>query len=255
MDLGLKGKTVIVTGGAKGIGSGISRVFAQEGANVVINYRSQPAQCEAFAQQIAQQTGAQTIAVQADVGLEAEVAHLFEAAIDAFGQVDILVNNAGISPTIPIWEMELSQWEEIQRTNLTSMFLTSRAMVRHLLSRKAPGSIVNISSKAGVSSTTHGRVGYNSSKAGVIGLTKALARDVTQYGIRVNAVLPGFVRNKFTEMRLREQPEFMAERMRRVPIGRLGEPEDMGHMVAMLASEQSMFAIGSIVDMTGGLLL
>ena len=255
MDLGLKGKTVIVTGGAKGIGSGICRVFAQEGANVVVNYRSQPERGETFARAIAVQTGAHTVAVQGDVGLEDDVVRIFQTAIDAFGQVDVLVNNAGICPTSNIWEMELSEWEQVQRTNLTGVFLMSRAMVRHLLAREATGAIVNISSKAGVSSTTKGRVGYNSSKAGVIGFTKALARDVTQYGIRVNALLPGFVRNERTETRLRQEPEFMASRMLRVPIGRLGEPEDMGHMVAMLASEQSMFAIGSIVDMTGGLLL
>jgi len=255
MDLGLRGKVAIVTGGAKGIGSGISRVLAQEGVDLCVNYRSDPELCETFTESLAKTHGIKTIAVQGDVGDEEDVKRIYRAAFEAFGKVDILVNNAGYCPTCDIAEMTLELWEQVQRTNMTGPFLMSKELVRHLRERGEGGAIINVASKAGVSSTTEGRVAYNASKAGVIGFTKSLARDVTKDGIRVNAILPGFVRSSRTALRLKEDPNALQSRIARVPLQRLGEPEDMGHMVAMLASEKSMFAVGSIVDMTGGLLL
>ncbi|MBQ9988624.1 MAG: SDR family oxidoreductase [Clostridia bacterium] len=255
MDLGLKDKVVIITGGAKGIGSGISQVFAKEGARLCVNYRRDEQACLAFIRSLETEFGAQVIGVQGDMGFEEEAQRVFDKTIEAFGQVDVLVNNAGYCPTVDITEMDLATWEEVQRSNLTSMFLLSRLMVRHLRARGAGGAIVNIASKAGVSSTTKGRTAYNSSKAGVIGFTKSLARDVTEDGIRVNAVLPGFVRSSRTALRLQEDPHAMDSRLERVPIHRLGEPEELGNMVAMLASEKTVLAVGSVVDMTGGLLL
>ncbi len=255
MDLGLRGKSVLVTGGAKGIGSGISEVFAQEGANVAVVYHSDAAACEAFAARLAEQYGVHTWAMAADVGVETEVERLFQAAVSEFGSLDILVNNAGYCPTCAIDEMDMQTWEYTLRTNLTGLFLMSRAMVRHLRQTKRPGAIVNILSKAAVSAATPGRTAYNASKAGGVGFTKTLAREVTRYGIRVNGVLPGMViSSKPIEHYGRGKEEFK-KRLASIPIGKAGHPFDIANMVAMLASDKSEFAIGSIVDMTGGMLL
>lgn len=255
MDLGLQGKTVLVTGGAKGIGSGISEVFAQEGANVAILYHSDAAECQAFAARLAEQYGVHTWAKAADVGIEAEVEQVFEAAIGEFGSLDILVNNAGYCPTVAIDEMDMQTWEYTLRTNLTGLFLMSRAMVRHLRQSERPGAIINVLSKAAISATTPGRTAYNASKAGGVGFTKTLAREVTRYGIRVNGVLPGMVTSsKPIEHYGRGKEEF-EKRIASIPIGKAGHPFDIANMVAMLVSAKSEFAIGSIVDMTGGMLL
>lgn len=255
MDLGLQGKTALVTGGAKGIGSGISEVFAQEGANVAILYHSDAQACEAFAVRLAEQYGVHTWAMATDVGVEAEVEQAFQAAEQEFGSLDILVNNAGYCPTCAIDEMDLEMWEYTLRTNLTGLFLLSRAMVRHLRQAERPGAIINILSKAAISAATPGRTAYNASKAGGVGFTKTLAREVTGYGIRVNGVLPGMVTSsKPIEHYGRGKEEF-AKRLATIPIGKAGRPSDIANMVAMLASDKSEFAIGSIVDMTGGMLL
>jgi NAD(P)-dependent dehydrogenase (short-subunit alcohol dehydrogenase family) len=255
MDLGLQGKVVIVTGGGEGIGGGISRVFAQEGANVCIDYRSDPAMCEAYAKELSETYGIKAIAVQGDVGVEEDVLRVYRTALDVFGKVDILVNNAGFCPTVDIADTTVELWNSVFRTNMTGTFMMSRELVKHLRSRKSGGAIINVSSKAAVSSSTEGRTAYNASKAAVISFTKTLARDVTKEGIRVNCILPGFVRGSNMEKNLKQNPDAMVSRIARVPLNRLGEPVDMGRMVAMLASDCSMFAIGSIIDMTGGMLL
>ncbi len=255
MDLELKGKTAIVTGGAKGIGSGISGQLAAEGANVVINVHSNDAESQRFCQALLEAYPSRIEVIQADVGEEGQVKSLFGQTVNRFGGVDILVNNAGVTDAFAIDEMELGQWEKVLKVNLTGMFLMCREMVRHCKTENRPGAIVNILSKAGVSSTTPKRSAYNASKAGGIGFTKALACEVTQYGIRVNGVLPGFVRNSRTDALWISEPEQMENRRLRLPTKAFGEPEDIGVMVAMLASPKSKLAIGSIVDMTGGLLL
>lgn len=253
MDLGLSGKVAIVTGGAKGIGTGICRCLAQEGATVVVNTHSNDEASQAFCKELA--ADGTVMAVQGDVSREEDVAAIFKSAIDAFGRVDILVNNAGVTDGYPIDTMTLAQWRRVVDTNLTGTFLMCREMVRWCRQAKQGGAIVNILSKAAVSSTTKERTAYNASKAGGLGFTKALAGEVIGDGIRVNGVLPGFVKNSRTEMLLETDFEAMEIRRKRLPTKQFGMPEDIGVMVAMLASEKCKLAIGSIVDMTGGLLL
>ena len=261
MDLGLSGKTVIVTGGAKGIGSGISRVFAEENANVVVNYRSDKAQAEAYASELDTLGTGRCLAVQGDVSREADAARVFSDALAAFGQVDVLINNAGMVQleTVEIKDMSLDYYETMVRNNTSSMFLMCREMVRHVLSREGGGHIVNVLSKASMSSTSPGQTHYVTSKAGNMGFTKSLAAEVTKYGIHVNGIMPGFVRNQQSLKQEKEDPEGWAEQLkvmcRRSPIGRIAEPVDMGYMCAMLASDKTAFAIGAIVDLTGGRLL
>lgn len=262
MDLGIQGKTVIVTGGSKGIGSGISRAFAKEGANVVVNYRSDQAQAEAFAAELVAAGPGKAAALRADVSVEEEVSSLFSRSAALFGGVDVLVNNAGMVDfnTVEIKDMSLDYYERMVRNNTSSMFLCCREMVRHVLGRGYGGAhIINVLSKASVSSTSPGQTHYVTSKAGNMGFTKSLAAEVTKYGIHVNGIMPGFVRNQAQVKKEREQPEEWAKELevirRRSPVGRIAEPEDMGWMCVMLASEKTAFAVGACVDLTGGRLL
>lgn len=253
MDLGLQGKVAIVTGGAKGIGTGICRVLADEGVKVVVNNHSDDEQSRAFCSALAK--NAQVLSVQGDVSREEDVARMFRTAQDAFGPVDILVNNAGVTNGYAVDTMTLTEWQRVMDVNLTGMFLMCREMVRACRAANAPGAIVNVLSKAAVSSTTKERTAYNASKAGGLGFTKALAGEVIGDGIRVNGVLPGFVKNSQTERLLAVDFAGMEARRKRLPTQEFGLPEDIGVMVAMLASPRCKLAIGSIVDMTGGLLL
>ncbi len=253
MDLGLSGKVAIVTGGAKGIGAGICRCLVQEGATVVVNTHSNDETSQTFCNELAK--AGTVLPVQGDVSKEDDVFAVFKSAVDTFGRVDILVNNAGITNGYPIADMTLAQWRGVLDTNLTGTFLMCREMVRHCRQSQHGGAIVNILSKAAVSSTTKGRTAYNASKAGGLGFTKALAGEVIGDGIRVNGVLPGFVRNSRTDKMFETDFEAMEIRRKRLPTQQFGMPEDIGVMAAMLASEKCKLAIGSIVDMTGGLLL
>lgn len=262
MDLGLSGKTVIVTGGSKGIGSGICTAFAQEGAKVVVNYRSDAAAALSFAESLRAQGAADVLAVKGDVSREEDAHNVFSEAVKQFGAVDVLVNNAGMvqEATVEIKDMTLDYFETMVRNNTSSMFLMCREMVRHVLDRGyGDAHIINVLSKASISSTSPGQTHYVTSKAGGMGFTKSLAAEVTKYGIHVNGILPGFVKNQFQEAEEKRDPEAYAKRMevvkRRSPIGRVAMPLDMGYMCAMLASEKSAFCIGAMVDLTGGRLL
>jgi len=262
MDLGVQGKTVIVTGGSKGIGSGISRAFALEGANVIVNYRSDQEQAEAYADALTRTGPGKAAAVRGDVSKEDDVLSLFTDAIELFGRVDVLVNNAGMVDfnTVEIKDMSLAYYERMVRNNTSSMFLCSRELIRHVLFRGYGGAhIINVLSKASMSSTSPGQTHYVTSKAGNMGFTKSMAAEVTKYGIHVNGIMPGFVRNQAQIKKEREQPEEWAKELavieRRSPVGRIAEPEDMGWMCVMLASDKTAFAVGACIDLTGGRLL
>ncbi len=255
MDLHLSGKVVIVTGGSKGIGAGISEVFAREGAKVVINYHSNREEAEALQAKLADEYGAGTAIVKGDVGNEADVAAMYDAAEKAFGTVDILINNAGRGADAMIQDISLELWERVLHDNLTGQFLMSREFARRIIPTGKKGWIVNICSKASLSSTTPGRVCYVANKAGEWGLTHAMAVDLTQYGIHVNGLMPGFVLAHSLLDQSEHDKETFQRRINRVPIKRVGQPWEIGTMAAFLASDQCELAVGTVVDMTGGLLL
>lgn len=255
MDLGQKGMTVIVTGGSKGIGRGICETFAREGANLVINYHSNLDSTEAFCQFLKDKYRVDVICVQGDVGNEQDVAHIFDQAESTFKRLDILVNNAGRGYSTDLWDISLEIWKQHLNNNLTGQFLMSREFARRMVPHKRKGWIVNILSKASLTSTTKGRVCYVCNKAGEIGLTHAMAIDLTEFGIHVNGVMPGFVLGSNLQKQRDEQPQIFNERIKRVPIKRVGEPWELGTMVAFLASNQCQLAVGAVMDMTGGLLL
>lgn len=255
MDLGHRGKTVIVSGGSKGIGAGICEVFAQEGARLVINYHSNPAPAETLSQKLQSEYGCEVVLVKGDVGCEEDVARIFDAARNAFGQIDILVNNAGRGCSVDFRETTLEQWNQCLNDNLTGQFLMSREFARRVVPTGRKGWIVNVLSKASMTSTTRGRACYVSNKAGELGLTHAMAVDLTELGIHVNGVMPGFVMANTLLQQSKENPAEFQRRVERVPLKRVGAPWEIGTMVAFLASEKCALAVGSVVDLTGGLLL
>lgn len=254
MDLGLKNKTVIITGGSKGIGAGISEVFAQEGANLIINYHSNKEEAETLSSMLIEKYGVQVKLIKGDVGSEEDVSKIFDCA-DELGGADVLVNNAGRGLTCFFPDMTLEQWNQGLNDNLTGQFLMSREFARRIIPKEKKGSIINILSKATMTSTTKGRVSYVSNKAGELGLTHSMAVDLTEHGIRVNGVMPGFVMAHSLKYAYENNREEFNTRIARVPLKRCGEPWEIGTMVAFLASDKCDLAVGTCVDMTGGLLL
>ena len=257
MNLGFKGKTAIVTGGAKGIGSGITEVMLEEGANVICDYRSNPEYCEAFIQGLREKyPEGQIYGVQGDVSKPEDVKKIFDFAEEKFGRLDILINNAG-NPGAGlkmIWEIPLDEWNYNIDNNMTGMFLMSTEFARRLMAAGKGGRIVNLLSKASLTTTTKGHACYVTNKTGQMGLTKQLAVDLTDKGIICNGIMPGTVKNQNSKNLTEDDPRYKA-RIKRLPMGRYGEPYEFGKMVAFLASEECQLAVGSVVDFTGGMML
>ncbi len=234
----LEGKTALVTGGSRGIGRAVALELARAGATVTIGYRSGAEEAEA----VAAQTGGR--AVQADVGDPDEARRLVEEA----GQLDILVNNAGLTRDGLIARMSDEDWRVVLATNLGGAFFTSRAVARSMMRRRS-GAIVNVTSIVGLHGNA-GQTNYAASKAGLIGLTKSLARELGSRGVRANAVAPGYVDTRLTDV-LPE--ELRAAMLAATPLERLGEPEDIAHAVRFLCSEEAAFITGEVLLVDGGL--
>lgn len=243
----LTDKIAVITGASRGIGREIALEFARRGATVVINHLSNPQVAQAVVDQIAGEGGA-AIAVQADVSQEEGANALIKAAVDAYGRIDILVNNAGITRDNVIMMMSADDFDVVVRNNLRSTWLCSKAAVRTMM-RKRYGRIVNISSISGIMGNA-GQTNYSASKAGIIGLTKALAREVAARNITVNAVAPGFVLTDLTA----NLPEELTQKLKEnIPLGRWGTVEDVAQAVAFLASDEAAYITGHVLTVDGGL--
>lgn len=240
-------KVVIVTGSSRGIGRGIALEFGQEGASVIVNYHSNAEAADQVVEQI-KSGGAQAIAVQADVSEFEQAAELVKTAIEEFGDLHILVNNAGTTRDGLIMTMKEPDWDYVMDTNLKSTFNCSRAAVRHML-RKRYGRIINITSVSGLIGNA-GQTNYSASKAGQIGFTKALAREVASRNITVNAVAPGFISTELTES-LPE--ELKAGLQDLIPLRRVGTPEEVAQAVLYLASEEAGYVTGHVLSIDGGM--
>ena len=234
----LEGKTALVTGASRGIGRAIARGARRAGAAVVIGYRSGKDEAEALAREI----GAR--AVQADVSSAEDAARLVEEA----GDLDILVNNAGLTRDGLLARMSDDDWRMVIETNLSSVFYTCRAVCRPMMKKRA-GSIVNISSIVGVHGNW-GQTNYAASKAGIIGFTKSLARELGSRGVRANVVAPGYVKTQLTDVLPEEATAAM---LGNTPLGRLGEPEDIAGAVRFLCSDEAAFITGEVLLVDGGL--
>jgi 3-oxoacyl-[acyl-carrier protein] reductase len=234
----LEGKTALVTGGSRGIGRAIALELSRAGANVTLSYRTGKDEAE----EVAREAGAR--AVQADVADVEEAKKLVAEA----GDLDILVNNAGVTRDGVIARMSDEDWNDVISTNLGGVFYTCRAAARGMMKRRS-GSIVNISSIVGVHGNP-GQTNYSASKAGIIGLTKALARELGVRGVRANVVAPGYVDTRLTQVIADEMKEVM---LASTPLGRFGRPEDIAGAVRFLCSDEAAFITGEVLLVDGGL--
>jgi len=234
----LEGKNALVTGGSRGIGRAIALELAKAGASVVVGYRSGKDEAEA----VAQETSGRALA--ADISSPEEAARLVEEA----GELDILVNNAGLTRDGLLARMSDADWRDVIETNLSSVFYTCRAAARPMMKRRG-GAIVNVSSVVGLHGNP-GQTNYSASKAGVIGFTKALARELGSRGIRANVVAPGYIKTRLTDEISEEMRTLM---LANTPLGRLGDPENVAGAVRFLCSDDAAFITGEVLLVDGGL--
>ena len=234
----LEGRTALVTGASRGIGRAIAVELARAGASVVVGYRSGRDEAEELAGEI----GART--VQGDVSVPDEAARVVEEA----GEIAILVNNAGLTRDGVLARMTDADWRDVIETNLSSVFYTCRAVTRGMMKKRA-GAIVNVSSIVGVHGNW-GQTNYGASKAGIIGFTKSLARELGSRNVRANVVAPGYVNTRLTEVLPEDAQQAM---LANTPLGRLGDPEDVAGAVRFLSSEEAAFITGVVLLVDGGL--
>lgn len=242
-------RVAIVTGSARGIGRAIAELLASRGANVIISdINGELAQ--QTAQEIAQKTSNKTLGLQVDVSDMNDAVEMIKATQNEFGKIDILVNNAGVTRDNLIMRMSEEEWDTVLDVNLKGAFNCSKAVVRPMM-RQHSGRIINISSVSGLAGQA-GQTNYSSSKAGLIGFTKALAREVASRNITVNAVAPGFVPTDLTNDLPEELKEWM---LSLTPLKRMGTPEEIAYAVAFFASDEAAYITGQVLSVDGGMMM
>ncbi len=245
----LTGRTALVTGGSRGIGRAIVLRLATQGADVAFSYKGNAAAAQATAGDV-QAKGRRALAIQADARSAEGADALVKQVLGEFGKIDILVNNAGITRDNLIMRMAPDEWSEVLETNLFGAFYALKAVTRLMLKARG-GRIINITSVSGQAGQT-GQANYSSAKAGLIGLTKAAARELASRGITVNAVAPGFVLTELTQ----DLPDALKDEITaRTPLGRFGTTEEIANAVAFLASDEAAYITGQVLAVDGGLVM
>ncbi len=243
----LQGKVALVTGGSQGIGESISKALGEAGAHVVVAARTEE-RAAAVAQAITS-SGGKAEALRLDVGDPASVSAAFKAVVEKHGKLDILVNNAGITDDGLILRMSKESWDKVIATDLTGVFLCAQEAAKVMLKKRVPGRIVNITSVVGLMGNP-GQTNYAAAKAGVVGFTKALAREIGSRGITVNAVAPGYVETPMTDALSEEQKKALVGQ---IVLGRLGTADDVAAAVVYLASDAAAYVTGTCLNVSGGL--
>ena len=244
----LSGKVALVTGAQQGIGRAIAVALARDGADVGVNFLDEPSAAERVADEI-RSLGRRSLAVQADVAQAASVEAMVAAVVDALGPPEVLVNNAGVFPRASFLELQECEWDHVLGVNLKGSFLCAQAVARALVACDRPGAIVNISSSA-VRGDARG-VHYSASKAGVVGLTRAMALALAPHRIRVNAIAPGLTDTQ--QPRYGNTEEQLAVRAREIPLGRMARPEEIAGVAVFLATSEACWITGELIHVNGGL--
>ncbi|WP_069650234.1 3-oxoacyl-[acyl-carrier-protein] reductase [Caloranaerobacter ferrireducens] len=247
--MNLTGKIALVTGGSRGIGKAIALKLASLGANIVVNYTKSDTKAKEVIK-LAEEMGVKAIAIRADVSNKDDVENFINKVLDEFGRIDILVNNAGIARDNLLMRMKEEEWDDVININLKGTFNVTKAAIRTMMKQKG-GSIINVASVIGITGN-QGQCNYAASKAGIIGFTKSIAKEVAKKKVRVNAIAPGFIKTDMTD----KLPDKVKEEyLSKIPLNRLGEPEDIANAVAFLASDLSSYITGQVLIIDGGLLI
>lgn len=242
-------KVALVTGASRGIGRAIAVGFAREGATVIINYQGNAAEAE-LTLSLVKEAGGSGIVFKADVTSSNQVEGMIKCILEQYGRLDILVNNAGITRDGLIVRMSENEWSEVLDTNLTGVFNCIKAAAKPMMKQRA-GRIINISSVVGITGNA-GQANYAAAKAGIIGLTKSLAKELASRGIIVNAIAPGYMQ---TEMTAKLPDKVREDLSRRIPLGRLGNPEDVAKLALFLAGPDSEYITGQVIAVDGGMVI
>ncbi|MBH0165910.1 3-oxoacyl-[acyl-carrier-protein] reductase [Fictibacillus sp. 7GRE50] len=245
----LNEKSVLVTGASRGIGRAIALYFARNGAKVAVNYSGSEAKANEVVNEI-KENGGTAFAIKADISSSEDVTNMVKTVVDEFGSLDVLVNNAGITRDNLLMRMKEEDWDAVINTNLKGVFLTTKAVTRQMMKQRK-GRIINIASIVGVSGNA-GQANYVAAKAGVIGLTKTAAKELSSRGITVNAIAPGFIE---TDMTGKLEEEIKSEMLRNIPLARFGQPDDIASAAAFLASDASSYITGQTLHVDGGMVM
>ncbi|MEF2114536.1 MULTISPECIES: 3-oxoacyl-[acyl-carrier-protein] reductase [Clostridium] len=245
----LKGKTAVVTGASRGIGRAIALKLAKHGANVVVNYRNSVDAVQEVVKEI-EALGVKVLAIQADISSYTDVENMIKKSVEEFGSIDVLVNNAGITKDGLLMRMKEADFDSVIDINLKGAFNCTRHVAAIMLKQRS-GRIINISSVSGLTGNA-GQVNYSAAKAGIIGMTKSVAKEFGSRGVTCNAVAPGYIQTDMTE----DLPAKVKDTiMGTIPLKRLGRPEDVANVVAFLATDEAAYITGQVINVDGGMVM
>ena len=242
-------KTVLITGGSRGIGKEVALKYAENGYNIVINYVSSNTDVEELKKEF-EQKGAEALILKADVTNTQEVENVVNKAIEKFGTIDVLVNNAGITKDNLLMRMTEEEFDKVININLKGTYVVTKAVIKYMMKKRC-GSIINLSSVVGVAGNA-GQCNYSASKAGIIGFTKSLAKEVASRNILVNAIAPGFIETDMTKVLSDNVKEAI---LNQIPLKRMGEAKEVAKLVKFLVSDDSKYITGQVINVDGGMVM